>query len=149
MYLFAGAVSGLTFGVIEAVGYSSLYQLVGGGSSTATTLIIWRRLADGLFHGCCAAVSAYFIGLAWWRRDQRWQLVAVGVAIAAVLHGVYDRWSTSWVGTATAVVIVLLFVGYVRAGDEIVQELATDETVNLPPGELPAREGAAGAHRAG
>ncbi|GAA4345588.1 hypothetical protein GCM10023145_02330 [Angustibacter luteus] len=140
MYLFMGAVSGLTFGVIEAVGYSSLYQLVGGGSGTATTLIIWRLLADGLFHGCCAAVSAYFIGLAWWRPDQRWQLVGVGVAIAAVLHGVYDRWSGGWVGTATAVLIVLLFVGYVRAGDAIVQDLAVGPVAELPHGELPPAE---------
>jgi RsiW-degrading membrane proteinase PrsW (M82 family) len=154
MYLFMGAVAGLTFGVIEAVGYSSLYQLVGGGSGTATTLIIWRLLADGLFHGCCAAVSAYFVGLAWWRRDQRWQLVTVGVAVAALLHGVYDRWATSWAGTTTAVVIVLLFVAYVRAGDEIVHQLASDGTVHeLPPGELPGepsgKEGVVGAHRAG
>jgi RsiW-degrading membrane proteinase PrsW (M82 family) len=126
MYLYMGALSGLTFGVVEAVEYSSLYEQFAGVSAHAsiTTQTIWRLLADGLFHGCCAAVSAYFIGLGYWRRDRMWHLVAIGIGLAAVLHGVYDRWAANWVGTATAVIIVALFVGYVRSGDAIALTMA-------------------------
>ncbi len=130
MYLFMGALSGLTFGVIEAVEYSSLYEQFAdtGAAAAITTQTIWRLLADGLFHGCCAAVAGYFVGLASWRRDKTWSLVAVGVGLSALLHGVYDRWADGWIGTATAVLIVALFVGYVRTGDAIAVDMAGEST---------------------
>lgn len=133
MYLFIGTLSGLTFGVVEAVGYSSTYQQLSalGLGIDLTTPTVWRLLADGLFHGCCAGVASYFIGLAAWRRDKAVALCLTGVGIAAVLHGMYDRWSHNWFGTAVAVAIVALFVGYVKAGDSIALAMAGASSTEL------------------
>jgi RsiW-degrading membrane proteinase PrsW (M82 family) len=128
MFLFMGALSGLTFGVVEAVGYSSLYEQLTsmGAGINLTTPTVWRLLADSLFHGCCAGVAAYFVGLAAWRRDKAVALCLIGIGIAALLHGLYDRWSDNWFGTAVALTIVALFVGYVKAGDSIALAMAGD-----------------------
>lgn len=126
LYLFAGAVSGLAFGVTEAVAYSEFYgSLLDESSATAyTSVVVWRLLTDGLFHACFAGIAAFFIGLAQWNRRAAVQLVLVGVSLAAVLHGAYDHFAGGWIGTLLAAVIVFCFVGYARTGDRIALTVA-------------------------
>jgi hypothetical protein len=44
------------------------------------------------------------------------------LAFAAVLHGLYNNFASGWLGTAPAVLIVFVFVGYVATGDQIAAE---------------------------
>lgn len=128
-YLFIGAVSGLTFGVTEAVMYTVMYDDVGvlvGESSTVIS--IWRLLTGGFFHACLAAITAYFIGLAFWFRQAAWPLVVGGLALTSVLHGAYNTLSNGWGGSLVAAAVVFVFLGYVRSGDAIALELNESRT---------------------
>ena len=125
-FLFVGAVSGLAFGAAEAVSYSTAYAqqlpyVVNPNDAIVTE--IWRFLTDSLFHACMAGVTAFFIGLAHHYRQYRVGLIGFGLAFAAVLHGLYDNFASGWLGTALAVLIVFIFVGYVATGDQIGERL--------------------------
>jgi RsiW-degrading membrane proteinase PrsW (M82 family) len=134
MYMFVGAVSGLVFGACEAVSYSTFYAQAGQYLQLTDLgpMTIWRLVTDGLFHACFTAIAAFFIGLAAWRRDRMFQLIAIGVATSAVLHGLYDRWSGGWSGLFFAVIAVGLFLGYVRSGDRIAVDLTNSATRPVP-----------------
>jgi RsiW-degrading membrane proteinase PrsW (M82 family) len=147
-YLFLGAVSGLAFGASEVVQYfttnsvSSFYQTVQAATPSITHLIatghstpasvfaaligpvwyfivsfVWRFLTDPIIHACWAGVTGYFIGLAATRRHS-WWVALVGLAIAAVLHGLND-WSRVnghpvWI--LVVIISAVVFLGYARVG---------------------------------
>ena len=123
-YLFIGVVSGLTFGVTEAVMYTSMYDDVGLLLGESTTVVsIWRLLTGSMFHACLAGITAYFIGLAYWYRRASWPLMLAGLALTSVLHGVYNSTSSGWFGSLIAGGVVFMFLGYIRSGDEIALKL--------------------------
>ena len=99
-YLYLGVVSGLTFGALEAVGYSAAYtdQMDRGSDPSVVVGVIWRLLTDSLFHGAMAGITGLFVGLAALEVQRRWLLVGAGLTFAAVLHGAYDRFADSWGG---------------------------------------------------
>lgn len=124
-YLFTGVVSGLAFGVTEAVMYTSVYDDVGLLLGESTTVVsIWRLLTGGMFHACLAGITSYFIGLAYWYRRAVWPLMLAGLALTSVLHGAYNASSGGWWGTLLAAFVVFVFLGYIHSGDEIALELS-------------------------
>jgi RsiW-degrading membrane proteinase PrsW (M82 family) len=146
-YLFLGAVSGLAFGASEVVHYfttnsvAAFYQTVQAavpsikhliitGHSAPASVFVWRFITDPVIHACWAGVTGYFIGLAATRRHT-WLVALVGLAIAAVLHGLND-WSRVnghpvWILVVIASGIV--FLGYARVGARTDHQF----TVALPP----------------
>lgn len=128
-YLFIGAVSGLAFGTAEAVSYSQMYAQVGlftDASSTITTAV-WRLVTDSVFHACMAGITGFFIGLARHYRRKATALMLFGLALAALLHGLYDNFADGWTGLVFATAIVFAFVGYVHTGEQIGAELTGTE----------------------
>jgi RsiW-degrading membrane proteinase PrsW (M82 family) len=131
MFMYVGALSGLAFGVVEAVKYSPAYaHELAQGQATAlvATETVWRLLTDGLFHAATAAITCYFIGLA--ARNLRWrvQLIVVGLALTSVLHGMNDRYSQGWAQVGIAGAILFIFIGYVLTGDSIAAEVEGEKT---------------------
>ena len=129
-YLFLGAVSGLVFGAAEAVHYftnvlGSLSGNVNGLDLQDLTIqYIWRFLTDPIDHAMWAGITGYFIGLAITGQNRKYSLGLVGIAIAAVLHGLND-WSpvnghVAWV--LVTLISVILFLGYARAGAWLPQQ---------------------------
>ena len=118
-YLYAGAVSGLAFGAAEAVTYTTAYASLLELDSGGLVVSLWRLLAGSLFHACMAGIVAFFIGLGTWYVDLRYHLLAFGLAVAAVLHGLYNYLSDGWGGAALAALTVFTFVGYISSGDRI------------------------------
>ncbi len=129
-YLFLGAVSGLVFGAAEAVHYFT--NVLGSLSGNVNGLVlqdltiqyIWRFLTDPIDHACWAGITGYFIGLAITGQNQKYSIGLVGIAIAAVLHGLND-WNPvnshpAWV--LITLISVLLFLGYARAGAWLPQQ---------------------------
>jgi RsiW-degrading membrane proteinase PrsW (M82 family) len=147
-YLFLGAVSGLAFGASEVVHYfttnsvaefyqtvqaatPSISHLIATGHSTPASVFavligpvwyfivtfVWRFLTDPIIHACWAGVTGYFIGLAATRRHS-WLVAFVGLAIAAVLHGLNDWSRVNGHPVWILVVIVsgVVFLGYARVG---------------------------------
>ena len=129
-YLFLGAVSGLVFGAAEVVHYFT--DVLGSLSGNVNGLVlqdltiqyIWRFLTDPIDHACWAGITGYFIGLAITGQDRKYWIGLVGIAIAAVLHGLND-WNPvnshpAWV--LITLISVLLFLGYARAGAWLPQQ---------------------------
>jgi RsiW-degrading membrane proteinase PrsW (M82 family) len=177
-YLFLGAVSGLAFGASEVVHYfttnsvadfyqtvqsavPSIKQLVATGHSASASVFsvligpvwyfivafVWRFLTDPITHACWAGVTGYFIGLAATRRHS-WLVAWVGLAIAAVLHGLNDWGRVNGHPVWILVVIVsgVVFLGYARVGartdHQFTEALPPIFTARrLPAGQPPAPVG--------
>src|SRR5580693_5294552 len=79
---------------------------------------VWRFLTDPITHACWAGLTGYFIGLAASGRH-RWYTVSwIGLAAAAILHGLND-WSLVnghllWI--LVTLVSGVLFLGYAKVG---------------------------------
>ena len=151
-YLFLGAVSGLVFGAAEAVHYftnvlGSLQGNVNGLDLQDLTIqYIWRFLTDPIDHAMWAGITGYFIGLAITGENWKYSVGFVGIAIAAVLHGLND-WNfinghLAWV--LITVISVLLFLGYARAGAWLPQQALASSPGLAPSPSEPSGPWAAG-----
>jgi RsiW-degrading membrane proteinase PrsW (M82 family) len=141
-YLFLGAVSGLVFGAAEVVHYFT--DVLGSLSGNVNGLVlqdltiqyVWRFLTDPIDHACWAGITGYFIGLAITGQDRKYSIGLVGIAIAAVLHGLND-WNPvnshpAWV--LVTLISVLLFLGYARAGAWLPEQaMAAPDGMVVPP----------------
>ena len=79
---------------------------------------VWRFLTDPITHACWAGLTGYFIGLAVTGRH-RWYTVAwIGLAAAAILHGLNDWGLVNgrplWV--VVTAISGILFLGYAKVG---------------------------------
>lgn len=133
-FLFLGAVSGLAFGVAEAVTYSTGMTVAGYGVLDRGGYILlefYRFVGDSLLHACLAAISCYFVGLALVFKRNLAALVALGLAIPVVLHGLFDYFGASGaevLAIAVEAVVVLLFLSYVFTGAQIAATLRAHAT---------------------
>jgi RsiW-degrading membrane proteinase PrsW (M82 family) len=110
----------------------SIEHLLRSGHSASTSLFaaligpvlyfildfVWRFVTDPISHACWSGLSGYFIGLAATGRYRWYQVAWIGVAAAAVLHGLND-WSRVnghpvWI--LVVVVSGILFLGYAKVG---------------------------------
>jgi len=110
----------------------SITQLVNSGHSPASSVFseligpvlyfilefVWRFVTDPISHACWSGLTGYFIGLAATGRHKWYKVAWIGVAIAAILHGLND-WS-SVNGHPWWIVVVgvsgILFLGYAKIG---------------------------------
>ncbi len=79
---------------------------------------VWRFVTDPVTHACWSGLTGYFIGLAVTGRYKWYQVVWIGLAIAAILHGLND-WSRVnghplWI--LVVLVSGILFLGYAKVG---------------------------------
>jgi RsiW-degrading membrane proteinase PrsW (M82 family) len=133
MWMFLGTIVGLAFGVTEQAGYT-LQDIQGITAAQANSQAIVEVLAfaervfvDGFQHAMWAGVSAFFIGMAVNYPRRRYQLIAFGVALPAVLHGLYD-WSASafgslWIPIIIQALSLFLFLGYTMSAAAIERQV--------------------------
>jgi len=79
---------------------------------------VWRFVTDPISHACWSGLTGYFIGLAASGRH-RWYAVAwIGLAAAAILHGLNDwgRVNGHWLWIVVVLVSGVLFLGYAKVG---------------------------------
>src|SRR3984885_9659737 len=79
---------------------------------------VWRFVTDPISHACWSGLTGYFIGLAASGRH-RWYAVAwIGLAAAAILHGLNDwgRVNGHWLWIVVPLVSGVLFLGYAKVG---------------------------------
>jgi RsiW-degrading membrane proteinase PrsW (M82 family) len=107
-------------------------RLMSAGNSTSASVFIalispvlsfildfvWRFLTDPITHACWSGLTGYFIGLAATGRYKWYKVAWIGLAIAAILHGLND-WSRVN-GHPLWILVVLgsgiLFLGYAKVG---------------------------------
>jgi hypothetical protein len=109
-----------------------------------TIQYIWRFLTDPIDHATWAGITGYFIGLAVTGHTRKYSVGLIGIAIAAVLHGLND-WNPinshpAWV--VVTLISVLLFLGYARAGALLPPAFAAAAATPMPG--QPAHAGPAG-----
>jgi RsiW-degrading membrane proteinase PrsW (M82 family) len=129
MWMFLGCIAGLTFGVAESVKYVALYLRAGeqGGASVPVVLAFSLRVfLDGFQHAVWAGISGFFIGMGVNYRRQRVLLIAIGISIPSVLHGLND-WATSfsnqWLWIGMGAVSLVLFLGYTMSAAAIERDV--------------------------
>ncbi|MBE9177750.1 PrsW family intramembrane metalloprotease [Oculatella sp. LEGE 06141] len=128
---FYGAMSGLGFAIAEGVTYSLLYALgltrgeIGLGAFVVANTI--RFVSLPLFHAILAGIVGYFIGLAAINPSRQWAILLIGVAIAAILHGLYDSFAGSILGLLVIGFTILLFAAYIRRSKEMVRQMQQAE----------------------
>ncbi|MCW2522271.1 MAG: PrsW family intrarane metalloprotease, partial [Frankiales bacterium] len=79
---------------------------------------VWRFVTDPIMHACWGGLTGYFIGLAVTKRHRWYSVAWIGLAAAAVLHGLND-WGEVNGGPLWILVAVLsgiLFLGYAKVG---------------------------------
>ena len=110
----------------------AIQKLIGTGHSASTSLFavligpvlyfvldfVWRFLTDPIIHACWSGLTGYFIGLAATGRHKWYTIAWIGLAAAAILHGLND-WSRVnghplWV--IVDLVSGILFLGYAKVG---------------------------------
>lgn len=116
---YLGCVSGFAFGVSEAVAYSVFYaqNVLRGDMPLGVYVVVQlaRLITLPLLHAVWAGIAAQFIALGVEAPALRRGLVLAGIAIAALLHGVYDLLASTILGFAFAMLTVLVFIAYVRS----------------------------------
>jgi RsiW-degrading membrane proteinase PrsW (M82 family) len=110
----------------------SIEHLISSGHSTSSSVFavligpvwyfiidfVWRFLTDPITHACWSGLTGYFIGLAVTGRYHWYQVAWIGLAMAAILHGLND-WSEVNGHPVWILVTVLsgvLFLGYAKVG---------------------------------
>jgi RsiW-degrading membrane proteinase PrsW (M82 family) len=124
----------------------SIEQLIKTGHSASTSLFavliepvryfildfVWRFLTDPITHACWSGLTGYFIGLAATGRYRWYQVAWIGLAVAAILHGLNDWGRVNGHPLWVVVVLVsgILFLGYAKVGSR--------GEVHVPDGWPPA-----------
>ena len=128
---------------------NSLFSVLIGPVLAFILDFVWRFVTDPISHACWSGLTGYFIGLAATGRH-RWYTVAwIGLAAAAVLHGLNDWGRVNGHPVWILVVLIsgILFLGYAKVGSRTDQHLTAPRApaFMLPhaPVAEPVAEGAA------
>ncbi len=137
----------------------SIERMTSAGNSTSASLFsvligpvlsyildfVWRFVTDPITHACWAGITGYFIGLAATGRYTWYKVGVIGLAIAAVLHGLNDWGRVNgrpvWILVVIASGILLL--AYAKVGIRGDRHRLNTGTPSflLPPGEPSAYSG--------
>lgn len=138
---FYAGLSGLAFGVSEAVAYSVSYtyqHVVGmvyntSGSGDYVVLEFLRLISLPFLHCVFSGIAGYYLGLSLITQERQSALILLGLAIAATTHGLYNFFSGSWLSPIMAMITILMFIGYIRSAEEITQKITIpQEKPNCP-----------------
>lgn len=133
-FAFYGAMSGLGFAIAEGATYSVIYALgltnnglysESFGSYVLSNTI--RFVTLPLNHATWAGIVGYFLGLALLNPSRQAAIIFIGIAISAILHGLYDTFCNNLLGLAILTFSILLFVAYLRCSKQIVEEIEQAE----------------------
>ena len=130
IWMFLGTLAGLAFGVRESVQYTAGYLSQDNhAGALAVPLILTfaqRVFVDGFQHAVWAGIAAFFIGMGVNYRRRRIPLIAFGILLPSVLHGLND-WSTQlashWLWIVMEAISLLLFIGYTMSAASIERQV--------------------------
>ena len=117
--IFLGLMSGLGFAAAEGVIYTffaSITAVDSGVVGGQVLTLLDRAITAPLQHGAWAGVAGWFIGVASLRNGKKWPVVAVGIGLVAMLHGIYNLFADGLIGIVIAAVGYLVFMGYLIHG---------------------------------
>lgn len=128
---FYAGLSGLAFGVAEAVAYSMAYtemnfyaQYYGlTGDGHYVILEFLRLITLPFLHCMFSGIAGYYLGLSLLAPQRRTALLLLGVGLAATIHGFYNFFASTWLGVVVAAIAILMFIAYLRSAEQITQHI--------------------------
>ncbi|MHA0034801.1 PrsW family glutamic-type intramembrane protease [Deinococcus sp. PESE-13] len=142
---FYAGVSGLAFGVAEAVTYSINYTQINEWATMSGVglgdgnYMLWeflRLISLPFLHCVFSGIAGYYLGLSLLAPAQRTALLFLGLGLAATVHGLYDFFSGSWLSLVVAAAGILMFVAYLRSAEHITQHI-TGQAKTTPTAQNP------------
>jgi protease PrsW len=121
---FYAAISGLSFGIPEAVQYSlqiaeqnAIFTQQTGIAGSGNYIIsqFLRVITLPLLHAAFSGIVGFYMSLALNKPTQIRTMLIIGLAAGALLHGLYDFFAGSWLGLLVAAVSIWLFIGLARS----------------------------------
>ena len=106
-----GVMSGLGFGIYEGVNYQQTVNRA-QGVDLAYFMDVARLTSLPFLHAIWTGIAGYFISFATIFPKKRYGLWAVGIAIPALLHAIYNTMGWSLPGLAAAFLGVVLLMMY-------------------------------------
>jgi RsiW-degrading membrane proteinase PrsW (M82 family) len=124
---YLGAVSGLIFGVAEAVNYSIQYAALRDAGEVTIgaylTLQMVRWISLPLLHGVWTGIAAYFLAFSAVARGHRWWLLLLAILIPSLLHAIYNASSPGAGAHVMSLGSLALFVCYGRSASIVLAGL--------------------------
>ena len=128
---FYAGISGLAFGVAEAVSYSINYTQINAlanlyGGLGNGNYVLWeflRLISLPFLHCVFSGIAGNYLGLSLLAPQRRTALLLLGLGLAALVHGLYDFFSGNWLALVVAALAILMFVAYVRSAESITQRI--------------------------
>jgi protease PrsW len=128
---FYGSMSGLGFAVAEGATYSLGYAttLIRGQIPLESFVLVntIRFISLPLFHAVLAGIVGYFMGLAAINPSRQAPIICIGIAIAAILHGLYNTFAGGTLGFGVLAFTILLFVVYLRRSQQMITDMQEAE----------------------
>jgi protease PrsW len=128
---FYGSMSGLGFAVAEGATYSLGYAttLIRGQIPLESFVLVntIRFISLPLFHAVLAGIVGYFMGLAAINPSRQVPIICIGIAIAAILHGLYNTFAGGTLGFGVLAFTILLFVVYLRRSQQMITDMQEAE----------------------
>ena len=78
----------LGFAAIENI--LVLFQAIPNGTSTTIQILFLRFFGATLLHAVASAMVGYFLALSWFYRHHSFKLITLGLAIATIMHLVFN-----------------------------------------------------------
>jgi len=128
--VFDERLDGVIYAVVAALGFATVENVLVVINSGASILPL-RLVTATLLHALAAGIAGYFIGLAKFAGDRRKsrRLVVQGVAIAIVLHGLYDFIAISDSDVKLVLLLVLMLLMFLVL-DSSVRHLKADDAAD-------------------
>lgn len=129
---FYAGVSGLAFGVAEAVSYSLKYTQIlqpgtaGGDASGAGGFVVLeflRLISLPFLHCVFTGITGYYVGLSLLAPSRRRALILLGLFVAATLHGTYDFFGGTVFAVVVAALAIFMFTSYMAEADTITEAI--------------------------
>ncbi len=120
--VYYGLLSGLGFGILEAV----QYQIIVNSKldySSAFFMNIARLTSLPFLHAIWCGIASYFLSLAFLFPKYRKSMFTLSIAIPSVLHGLYDVFGWSFIGLGICVFSVVALMFYLRKSIEYQNKL--------------------------
>jgi RsiW-degrading membrane proteinase PrsW (M82 family) len=106
--LFYGLMSGLGFGIYEGVDYQmGRNWKFSRGIGEYYLLNVIRLTTLPFLHAIWTGIAGYFIGFAYTYPQRKRGLLIVAIGVPALLHGLYNTFSSSFIGLLLALLSVL------------------------------------------
>ncbi|MFO0702418.1 MAG: PrsW family intramembrane metalloprotease [Candidatus Andersenbacteria bacterium] len=128
--VFNERLDGVIYAVVAALGFATVENVLVVISSGASILPL-RLVTATLLHALASGIAGYFVGLAKFAGDARRarRLVAQGLAIAIVLHGLYDFIAISDSDVKLILLLVLMLLMFLVL-DASVRHLKADDAAD-------------------